>query len=533
MKSIKLNINSTILTSTLTIVFMVMTIAIMLFDKTNSIYSLVPLYALLFLSSISRYKLIPLFAGAICAVLNLRLADTYAGFSLILLSGLIMLISTVFYYCSGIPVKFAYYIASHTKTRREFFKAMLLFGSLFSLFPEVGSTLTGTVFGETGNRLGISKEKTTLFANVSGALIGTMFFVSIWVVGIIDVARIGLDIVGGQAIPAFQFLTTSIQYNYFAISIAVILTLSASNMKDIGLIYKTEIRARKEMNQNDIKKNVESEVYNKGVLIQVMLPAIAFLIVFILAFISLNISIPTEASSWFEQMYLLLHTKTVELAVLIAAIASLIASIGVWFYNRKVDTVGIRTEYDYKTVVIRVLGLLLKILIAACVVSAFKNHNFYAMLADKISLDISTAFIPCIGFCFAMLIAFISGNFSSACIYLIPVAISIGWQGIQVPIYYTMATGAIFSGALAGVLISPFSVQNILTAESVNCKLSSHLMTQAEYVGLAAVISCLFGFFPLSFGLGTTFGLVAVITASYAALDTFGKQVDTASNLGR
>lgn len=490
-----------------------------------------PLLLLMGASCLFRDHIIPLCAAAICILATAfsgKLTSTVFEYPVIegLLAAILISIFAHLLCKSGVIQDLAVYIANKTQTRRAFFKSLFLFGTLFSFFPEVGAAITGSLFGETGAKLGISREKTAMFANITSATLWTMFFAGVWTVHIIPATKTGLDLIGGQTIPVFPFLTTTIQYNFFAQSCIYVLLLSAFNMKDMGFLYTKECEARKSLKVEHLKQMTDPKKQKSAIMI-IVIPVLVFIVTFFTILILVGQRNPAGGDeSLLYALYSYVHSENLGSAMLIAAAAMLLCAALLVTATRRSDMGTLAVQRGNGKDLHRIAETVLRLIVALGVMRYFSALDIYNKLADKISLEVSTLFIPCMCFAFSLLIAFSSGNFSVACVLVIPYAVSICWNGIQEPIYYTMATGSVFSGALAGMLLSPFSVQNILAAESCGCDFAAHMKSQCQYVLLSAAISCVFGFFPLSFGFGTTFGLALVFGASYAALDTFGKKAD-------
>ena len=79
---------------------------------------------------------------------------------------------------------------------------------------------------------------------------------------------------------------------------------------------------------------------------------------------------------------------------------------------------------------------------------------------------------------------------------------------------------------MAGILLSPVAMVNIVSAAATGCDYASHMRSQSIYVVLCAGVSIFLGYMPLSGGLKTAFGMVMVAVFTYALYDTIGKKPD-------
>ena len=488
---------------------------------------------LLFISLLLSHSLYPLL-GAITCLITVLATDKVEVPSLIssqtlkVVIGIILLATSNYVvYLSDSGCAAARLMAQKTKTRRVLLSGILLSSAFLSSVPEAVAS-SGKIYSDICRRMGVSTEKLTLIVTCAAMVFGNMFGFSMGSTEIAQQIRIGLDEIGGQGLDATQFAISSIQYNFFAISMAIILIMSTGQLRDMGGILSSELRTRRAFEPKSLKDwNSDKHLMIMGAISSIAPNALFFITIFVHfvsnAFVESNISIGlinalisvAQKTAW---------GNIILISGFVSLLGGTISSSYVRHKNHKSTVKMQRVTYEN---IKQFANRALLILAAALVAIATSRVEMYVHLVRVINVNISSAFLPVLCFIIAFTIGIISGSYSVAYVCVLPTAISVSWKVLPDPaLYYTTACGAVLSGAAAGALCAPHSFVNVLGSLSCGCDHGRHMTTQIPYVLLSACICNAFGFFPLSIGFSTTFGLFLVLIASYAAYDTLSKCPD-------
>jgi tetracycline resistance efflux pump len=147
----------------------------------------------------------------------------------------------------------------------------------------------------------------------------------------------------------------------------------------------------------------------------------------------------------------------------------------------------------------------LQMILLTSILSAFLKNDlktgFY--LAEYIQNGASIEYIPVGFFIISFLIAVSTGSSWATFGILLPVAIPIITTvstGENISALLNPTLGALFSGALCGDHISPFSETTIMSAHAAMISPEEHTKTQLPYA-IPVILGCLTGFFTFGFSL--------------------------------
>ena len=512
-------------------------IILCLHGEFSAFIKLMPPVLLLVAVSFLKHWLYPAAGAAICLVWIIAREGAgfdgyfYPQYLRVLIGGALLCTANYVLFCAGAARAAARFIAQKTKTRRGIITGALAASLILSPVPEAAVAIGGSGFAYITRRLGISREKLAFVVNAGAVLLAGSFFVSVWSGDVASAVRTGLDLIGGELIDALAFMTTTVQYNFFAISMLVVLAMSTMQVRDMWPLLQTELAARSAF---DPKKFTAEEIpaaFMKKAAAAALIPNAAFAIVFAAAFVGAVRSSMTASSagSLGAVYYAVRHAAWGNVSLLAGGVALITALLGCAYLRVK------HPEQKERNIPNANLPDLLMpavwMLVSCMLIIAAAKNGTYAALAELISANISSAFLPTLCFAAAFAVGLFSGNCSTSCMAVLPLAIPACWNAMQEPaFYYTMGAGAVFAGALAGTLCAPHAPLNIVAALVSGCSPQRHMYTQIPYVLLCAVISCVFGYFPLSIGFGTTFGLFLVPVATYALYDCLSKRPDRIKN---
>lgn len=503
----------------------------------SSFIKVMPPVLLLVAASFLKHWLYPTTGAAICLVWVI--AREGAGFSgcfypqyfRVLIGGALLCAANYMIYRAGAARAAARFVAQKTKTRRGVITGALAASLILSPVPEAAVAIGGSGFTYITRRLGISREKLAFIVNVGAVLLGASFFVSVWSGDVTPAVRAGLDLIGGELIDAVAFMTTTVQYNFFAISMLVILAMSTMQVRDMKPMLQTELEARSAFDPKKFTAEDISPVFMRKAVAVAIIPNAVFAIIFAAAFAAAVRDAMTSDStgSLGAMYYAVRHATWGNVSLLAGGIALIIALLGCTYLRIKHPEQREKSGDN-----VNLQDLLMSavwVLVSCMLIIAASKTGMYADVAKLISANISSALLPTLCFAAAFVVGFLSGNCLTSCLSVLPLAISSCWNAMQEPVfYYTMGAGAVFAGALAGTLCAPHAPLNIIAALVSGCSPQRHMYTQIPYVLLCAAISCVFGYFPLSIGFGTTFGLFLVPVATYALYDCLSKRPDRIRN---
>lgn len=394
-----------------------------------------------------------------------------------------------------------WFILEETQTRRGYFACLCVLSALFSAVPPFSCSIGPGLLRRAGRRMGISPEKAATLAAMTAAVIsGSVLMLTLYPEILVSV-RAGLDAAGGTDVPEYSFLLSSFRFLYFPMAAAVVILMSVFKLRDMGGILRAEREARKTCDPQTLRVKPDKKARRQGMLLAAGPTALALAAV--AAGIELGLAVPTAA--------------------LCGAGLFLLSTLLILALQKKGE---VFRGVELKESLAELPADLVSAAVAIACYALAANGGIYAALASVFTEELSMLPMALLAFLLSGLAAFLSGSSFVAMTLLLPAVIPTGWFISESAIYYTMATGAVISGAMAGVLLAPHAPVNLFASVFSGCSHGSHMRRQAVYVLFCAVCAYAFGFLPISIGFTSPFGLLITVAGTYAFYETISKSPD-------
>ena len=355
----------------------------------------------------------------------------------------------------------------------EFFTFVL--GLLLFIDALSSIMITSSVGKPFFKKYSLPDEKLALISNSTGAAITWLIpFSGAGALMTSFLAPIVLDL--GIDEHPFHLLMSSVCYQFYTLSLFVILLVSILFRKDIGPMRKLMAERTMNHHQGDFQFGTEIPSGKKAeasslVIPIVLLVAIAFFIIYV-----------TGKGNFME--------GDVTIAMFSSGILTILLS-GIWYKAKGLATLDKYIDWClegmhgmFEVILIFVLAYAFGSMLHLLDTSGYVAHYAVYFPSDLV-LVVVLGFTSCV--------AYATGSSSATVALLFPIFVPMAYK-LAIPLPWTV--GAIISGAIFGDQNSPISDSVILTAKISGVDIISHVSTQIPYTGLALLIAFI-GYFIL------------------------------------
>ena len=348
----------------------------------------------------------------------------------------------------------------------EFFTFLL--GLLLFIDALSSIIITSSVGKPFFRKYNMPHEKLALISNSTGAAITWLIpFSGAGALMTSFLAPIVIDL--GLDIHPFELLMKSVAFQFYTISLFIILFFCILFRKDIGPMKKLMRQEKQELATSDFQFGTDiptgkSPQAHNLVIPVILLVAVAFLIIFV-----------TGGGN--------LMKGNITIAMFSSGIVTLMAS-GLLYMCQGLVSMdkyiewcleGMHTMFD--VILIFVLAYAFGSMLHLLDTAGYVAH--YAVLFPKgLILLVVLAITSCV--------AYAIGSSSATVALLFPIFVPMAYE-IDMPLTYTV--GAVISGAIFGDQNSPISDSVILTAKISGVNIINHVKTQIPYTGLALLMA--------------------------------------------
>jgi Na+/H+ antiporter NhaC len=535
-------------------------------DRVNiipPILAVLPPFVAILLALITRQVLIALFVGIWIGVSFMYNYDFLAGFFLsitdyiakapadpdrmsiiifsLVLGGMVGTITAI-NGTKGIVDKLSRYASN---SRRGQLVTWLM--GIIIFFDDYTNTLiVGNTMRALTDKLRISREKLAYLVDSTAAPVANIAIISTWIgfeIGLIDSSFDTLNITDN----AYLTFIRTIPYNFYPIFALVIGFTIALLGRDFGPMYKAEIRTRKTgqvtspgsvpISTIDIKDviskdKIRAKWYNG------ILPILVVIITTIIGLWTSGISNLTNGYSEITsvdtvQYISIIIGKSNPYAVLMwAAFTGSITAI-ILALTQKILTLE-------QAILSWINGIKSMIIAAIILTLAWAIGNIcidlhvaeYLIYISK--TFISSNYIPILSFLISAIISFATGTSWGVMAIVLPIVIPIAYLLPQTDpsismvhqqsiLYSTIAS--VLAGATFGDHCSPISDTTIMSSMSSCSDHIDHVRTQLPYAILGGIVSMIFGFLPIGFGINPFILLFSGIVVIGIIIRFYGKPV--------
>lgn len=432
-------------------------------------------------------------------------------------------------------------IVSRAKTAVGGQVSIWLMGLMIFFDDYANTMVVGNTARPITDHLKISREKLAYIVDSTAAPVVSLALITTWIgyeVSLIDQALQGIDELAGEA--AYSVFLSSIPFSFYPILAVYFVIVVASTGRDMGPMYKAEVRARQGVvapiaadelpamsgDTLEPKDNIPLRAANAFIPIIVMVVGLGLG----LYVTGTNALGPGDhavrdiigASNAYEAMMW---------SSFIGALTAAALSIGQRILNAH-ETV----DAWYGGARATLFGMITLILAWSMsdVTAALDAKGFLiSILGDTMPV----ALVPAIVFVLAAITAFATGTSWGTMGILMPLAIPLAWavmtvNGMADPagmhILYS-ATASVLAGAVWGDHCSPISDTTVLSSIACGCDHIEHVRTQMPYALLVGIAAIGLGTIPAGYGLSPWISIIVSGATLFGLLRYFGRKADDAA----
>jgi Na+/H+ antiporter NhaC len=401
-------------------------------------------------------------------------------------------------------------------------------------FDDYSNTLVvGNTARPMTDALKISREKLAYIVDSTAAPVVCIALITTWIgyeVGLIGEALAGIPEI---ETPAYTVFLRSIPYSFYPILAVLFVFVVAYTGRDIGPMYKAEVRARKgqvsPVMAEDLPSMQGEELGPKPNIPMRALNAFIPLLVLIAALIiglyatgygegkSLSVIIG-DANAYQAMMWAsLLGAVTAAVITVGQGILSAHETVDAWYGGA------------------RAMLFAMIVLVLAWALSGVTGHLHTADYLVSILADtLPVALVPATVFILSAITAFTTGTSWGTMGILMPLVIPLTWavmtvNGVNDAAHMHILYSAIacnLAGAVWGDHCSPISDTTVLSSMASGCDHIEHVRTQMPYALLVGVVGVTIGTIPGGFGFPPLLSLVLGGVILFAILRYFGRKAD-------
>jgi Na+/H+ antiporter NhaC len=406
---------------------------------------------------------------------------------------------------------------------------------LMIFFDDYANTLVvGNTARPITDKLKISREKLAYIVDSTAAPVVCIALITTWIgyqVGLIDTALQSIDELSDT--PAYSIFLRSIPYSFYPILAVVFVFMVASSGRDIGPMYKAELRARKgepasfdEEESNAIDGDtLEAKPDAPPRALNAFIPIIV-LIVTLLA----GLVVTGEGDTLADIVGSADPYKAMMWASFIGALTAAMLTIG-----QRILSVHETVDAWYGGVRATLFGMIVLVLAWTMGdISTVLNAKGY--LISILGDTIPAALLPATIFVLAAITAFSTGTSWGTMGILVPLVVPLAWAVMSVNnmtgpgdmhILYS-SVACVLAGAVWGDHCSPISDTTVLSSIASGCNHIEHVRTQIPYALVVGAAAVGLGTIPGGFGLPPWVSLLAGGIVIWTVLRIFGRRADDA-----
>ncbi|MDH3373290.1 MAG: Na+/H+ antiporter NhaC family protein [Gammaproteobacteria bacterium] len=423
-------------------------------------------------------------------------------------------------------------VVSRAKTAVGGQVAVWLMG-LMIFFDDYANTLVvGNTARSVTDHLKISREKLAYIVDSTAAPVVCLALVTTWIgyqVSLIDQAMQDIDGLAGTT--AYAMFLHSIPYSFYPILAVFFVLTVASTGRDMGPMYRAEVRARGGMvapRRGEALPALDGDALDAKPDVP-MRPVNAFLpIIVLIVTLGVSMFITGEGETVTDIVGSADPYKAMMWASFIGALVAASLSIG-----QKILSAHETVDAWYGGARATLFGMI--VLILAWSMSAVTSDlNAKGYLISILGETLPVALVPAVVFVLAAITAFSTGTSWGTMGILLPLALPLTWavmtvNGMADPsgmhIMYS-AIACVLAGAVWGDHCSPISDTTVLSSIASGCDHIEHVRTQMPYALLVGVVAIGLGTIPGGYGLSPWISLLVGAAILIIVLRFFGRNAD-------
>ena len=408
---------------------------------------------------------------------------------------------------------------------------------LMIFFDDYSNTLVvGNTARPLTDHLKISREKLAYIVDSTAAPVVCLALITTWIgyeVGLIGEALAGIPEIEA---PAYTVFLHSIPYSFYPILAVIFVLAVTSSGRDMGPMYKAEVRARKgqvsPVSADELPSMRGEELAPKANIPMRALNAFIPLLVLIGALVvGLYVTGYGEGKSISEIIGDASAYKAMMWASLLGAVTAAVLTVGQGILNAH-ETV------DAWYGGVRAMLFAMIVLVLAWALSGVTGHLHTADYLVTILADtLPYALVPATVFVLSAITAFTTGTSWGTMGILMPLVIPLCWavmtvNGVNDAAHMHILYSAIacnLAGAVWGDHCSPISDTTVLSSMASGCDHIEHVRTQLPYAVLVGTVGIAVGTIPGGYGFPPLLSLLIGVAILIAVLRYFGRKADGAS----
>ena len=407
---------------------------------------------------------------------------------------------------------------------------------LMIFFDDYSNTLVvGNTARPITDRLRVSREKLAYIVDSTAAPVVCLALITTWIgyeVGLIGDAMEGI---AGLEQPAYTVFLQSIPYSFYPILAVVFVLFVAATGRDLGPMYKAEVRARKgqvaptsaaEMpalhgDQLDHKPGVPLRAINAFLPLLVLISSLIVGLYLTGSGESLT-DIIGSADAYRAMLWAsLLGAITAALMTIGQGILSGHETVDAWFGGVKA-----------------MLFAMIVLVLAWSLAEVTEDLSTAAYLVSILADSLPPALVPVTVFLLSAATAFTTGTSWGTLGILMPLVIPLTWAVLQAngmagPEHMHILYSAIacnLAGAVWGDHCSPISDTTVLSSMASGCDHIEHVRTQMPYAVLVGTVAIAVGTIPGGYGFPPSISILVGALLLFATIRYLGQRADDAVN---
>jgi Na+/H+ antiporter NhaC len=408
---------------------------------------------------------------------------------------------------------------------------------LMIFFDDYSNTLVvGNTARPLTDHLRVSREKLAYIVDSTAAPVVCLALITTWIgyeVGLIGEALAGIPEIES---PAYTVFLRSIPYSFYPILAVIFVLVVAWSGRDMGPMYKAEVRARKgrvspisaeempSMQADELtpKPNIPMRAFNAFIPLLVLIVALV---------VGLFVTGYGETKSIAQMIGDANAYKAMMWSSLLGAVTAAVLTVGQGILNAH-ETV------DAWYGGVRAMLFAMIVLVLAWALSAVTSHLHTAeYLVTILAESLPAALVPATVFILSAITAFTTGTSWGTMGILMPLVIPLTWavmtvNGVNDQAHMHVLYSAIacnLAGAVWGDHCSPISDTTVLSSMASGCDHIEHVRTQLPYAVLVGAVGIAIGTVPCGYGFPPTLSLIIGTALLVFVLRWFGRRPDDAS----
>ena len=404
---------------------------------------------------------------------------------------------------------------------------------LMIFFDDYANTLVvGNTARPITDHLNISREKLAYIVDSTAAPVVSIALITTWIgyeVSLIDEALQGIE--GLRDIPAYAIFLQSIPYSFYPILAIVFVFMVASTGRDMGPMYRAEVRARNGKVSSDDDEGSDSldgdTLEPKDDVPPRAFNAFVPIIVLIVALLG-GLYVTGDGDSIKEVIGDADPYKAMMWASFIGALTAATMTIG-----QRILTTHETVDAWYGGARATLFGMIVLVLAwSMSDVTAALNAKGY--LISILGDSMPAAWVPVAVFILAAITAFATGTSWGTMGILVPLVVPLAWAVMSVNgmtdvndmhILHS-AVACVLAGAVWGDHCSPISDTTVLSSIASGCNHIEHVRTQLPYAMLVGIVAIAFGTLPGGYGVPPWASLLVGGVILYVVLRLFGRRAE-------